>query len=116
MIALHPDHLAAVYDCLRVFPPFKRWKLPPADEVQFSVTRARDRVGSYCALGNGKHRITASSEKVGHTDTLMRLVAHEMIHMHQEIAGTATSAQHGAEFQRLAALVAKYHGFDPKEL
>jgi hypothetical protein len=115
MIALHPDHLEAIYDCLRAFPPFKRWRLPPGEEVHFAVTRAKDHVGSYCAGADG-HVITASSEKVGHTDTLMRLVAHEMIHLYQEISGSANSAQHNAEFQRLAAQVAKYHGFDPKEL
>jgi SprT-like family protein len=115
MIPLHPKHLEALYDCLREFPPFKRWKLPPAEEVHFSVTRAKDRFGSYCKKENG-HHITASSESVGHFYTLSRLVAHEMIHLAQEVAGVSSSSQHNADFKRRAALVAKVHGFDPKEL
>jgi hypothetical protein len=115
MIPLHPSHLEAVYDCLRRFPPFRRWKLPPAEEVHFAVTRAKDTMGSYRLRRNG-HHITASSSKVGHFDTLVRLVAHEMIHLAQEVAGVSSPYQHNSDFKRRAALVAKYHGFDPKEL
>lgn len=115
MIPLHPSHLEADYDCLRRFPPFLHWKLPPAEEVHFSVTKAKDRMGSYCLKENG-HHISASSDKVGHVDTLARLLAHEMIHLAQEVAGAAWRYQHNADFKRRAALVAKYHGLDPKEL
>jgi ribosomal protein S16 len=115
MFELTPHHVEAVYDCLRQFPPFKRWKLPAAEEVHFSVTRAKDRVGSYCPLGEG-HHITASSEKIGHYDTLARLVAHEMVHMKLQIDGFPNWNLHGAAFTRYAASVARYHGFDPKEL
>ena len=115
MLQITPHQLGAVYDCLRAFPPFRRWKLPPAEEVHFSVTRARDRFGSYCPRGAG-HHITASSEKIGHYDTLARLVAHEMIHMKLQIEGHPGWHLHGSVFRRLAASVARYHGFDPKEL
>ena len=78
MIPLHPSHQEAVYDCLRPVPPFARWKLPPVEEVHFTVTQAKDRIGSYCLKENG-HHITALSDKVGHCDTLARLVAHVLL-------------------------------------
>ena len=100
---------------MQKFPPFHRWKLPPSEEIEFAVTKAKDRIGSY--IWNGKvHRITISAEFVGHYDTLVRTMAHEMIHLSQESSGDSNGAQHNADFRRRAALVAKYHGFDPKEL
>jgi len=42
MLPLTPQMCAAVYDCLREFPPFSRWKLPPADEIEFRCTARND--------------------------------------------------------------------------
>ena len=39
-------------------------------------------------------------------------MAHEMVHAKCDAEGVR--AEHGAEFKRRAALVCKYHGFDPK--
>src|ERR1700733_10737032 len=35
-----PHQAAAIYDCMREFPPFRQWKLPPAEEVTFTVNLA----------------------------------------------------------------------------
>jgi hypothetical protein len=49
--------------------------------------------------------------------TLVETMAHEMIHARQQQARTCTpNTEHNAEFQRLAALVARHHGFDPARL
>jgi hypothetical protein len=69
------------------------------------------------AVGYPKeHEITMSTFKIGHFDTLARTMAHEMIHMAQQIAGTRSRSMHNADFMRRIRLVAKHHGWDMKEL
>jgi predicted SprT family Zn-dependent metalloprotease len=114
-LRLSPEILRAAYDFLRATPPFKRWKLPPPEFVEFSVNKAADTHGDYVLSANGTHRIRLSETLIGHTASLMCVMAHEMIHLHQAEAGTLRpKAHHGAEFKRLAARVCKLHGFDPK--
>ena len=119
MLPLTPHMLAAVYDCLREFPPFKGWKLPPGDEVRFDVMRSRQVFGYYIeeTRPSGVVRsIQVSSANVGHWNTLTRIMAHEMIHMHQAVARTYTSnAEHNADFRRAARRVCSAFGWDYKE-
>ena len=52
---------------------------------------------------------------VGHTSTLVEKMAHETIHLAQEIAKTTTSgAEHNPDFEKRWRQVCRYHGFDPK--
>ncbi len=97
MLRLTPEVLETSYEFLRSTSPFRRWKLPHADAVE--VTQI----------------IFISEVTVGHTYTLMRTMAHEMIHLYLAISGQEDSGEHGAEFRRLARLVCNDHGFDPKE-
>lgn len=104
-----------MYDCLRAFPPFDRWKLPLADEVEFVVSSAPGYYGWHDRKG-GVHRIVMSHANIGRFDTLATFMAHEMIHLYQAERGTTPrgNASHNAEFRRLAARVCSIHGFDPK--
>ena len=105
--------MAAAYEYLRTTPPFAAWNLPHADEVEFGVTKHRDRDGDHCVYRRTKeHIIRASINSVKTTDSLMQTVAHELIHARQEIAGTARRGTHNREFHRLAKLVCRYHGWD----
>ncbi|HXQ51150.1 MAG TPA: SprT-like domain-containing protein [Stellaceae bacterium] len=114
-LRLTPEMLATAYEFLRVSAPFRAWKFPDADEVEFHVIRARDRRGHYCQGEGAPHRIAVSAANVGHTETLIRTVAHEMIHLYQrERRSDTTNAEHNAEFLRLARLVCLHHGFDPR--
>ena len=114
MLKLTPHMLAAGYEYLRTTPPFVRWKLPPADEVQFRVSRKTSRFGEYWTEGE-EHVISVSDLSTGHTATLLTTLAHEMVHLHQHVTKTETKgAVHNAQFRRLAARICKYHGFDPK--
>jgi len=113
-IPLHPVQLAAVYDCLRVFPPFNRWRLPVGDEVSFTVASHHAFYGWHNYDG-ASHTIAISQRTVGQLDTLMLFMAHEMIHLHQAERGTwSRRVNHNAEFRRLAARVCRVHGFDLK--
>jgi hypothetical protein len=114
-LPLTPEMVESAYDFLRGTPPFKRWKLPVPDDVVFHVTGARSHMAAYAPDGKKGHQIYVSAKMVGHTDTLLKAVAHEMAHMRQQVMGDRSLA-HNANFFRLTARIAKYHGFDPKEL
>lgn len=110
-LALTPHVLVAAYDFLRATPPFRGWKLPHSDDVEFHVVRGKHFYGEYSTEGD-KHRIGISSATVGTTDTLVRTMAHEMTHLYQQLQGRDPA--HGADFRRHARCVCRHHGFDPK--
>lgn len=106
------DTLRAAYDFLNETPPFNKWNLPDGDDVEFKVIRDAGRFGWY-RFDGARHVIALSSACIGHTDTLMRTMAHEMIHLHEEHAEACTPRQdHSKAFYRWAAIVCKHHGFD----
>ena len=108
---LTPEILRAAYEYLRACPPFNRWKLPQADEVEFHVTRHTDRRGDCEATVDG-HCVRISAALIGRTSSLMETLAHEMIHVRLDRKGVRS--HHGRDFQRCAAQVCRYHGFDLK--
>ena len=113
-LPLTPHVLAAAYEYLRATTPFKSWKLPPADEVEFGVTQHRDRDGDHSSYQRtNEHIIRASTYWVKTTDALMQVMAHEMIHVRQQITKSARHGGHNMEFQRLAKRVCKVHGWHP---
>jgi hypothetical protein len=115
-LPLTPDIIEAAYEFLRVTPPFKGWRLPPGDDVVFHVCGSKW-MGYYCReIATGLHHISLSAKRVGHTNTVFHVMAHEMIHLHQAVAKTETAnTEHNAEFNRLARQVCRLHGWDWKE-
>ncbi len=111
-LPITPDLLEAAYVFLCATPPFKRWGLPPGDEVKFGVTRSRKTQGDH-VLHDSTHYIRVSSAKVGHTASLLALMAHEMVHAACDREGVRS--EHGAAFKKRARAVCRYHGFDPME-
>ena len=115
-LPLDKEMLAAAYEYLRHTPPFSKWNLPDAEDVKFSTSRRPREAGRY--QWDGNHNIIASIHGVGHTSTLMRFMAHEMIHLYLEKMGWESKARseevHNAAFRKFAAQVCKYHGFDLK--
>jgi hypothetical protein len=110
--------IAGAYEFLRLTAPFKSWRLPPAEEVDFVVSRHRFNVGYHRGLRRKvrSHEIGISEVCVGHTNTLLRTVAHEMIHQYQQRSRTETpNTEHNAEFTRLGKIVCRHHGWDEKE-
>lgn len=109
-LPLTPARLAATYEFLRAFPPFSAWRLPPSDGVRFQVLTTRNFIAQ-CTAGDPP-LLQVSRGKVGHAYPLLVAVAHEMVHMRQAQRGH--SMAHNAEFHRLARLVCRRFGFDPK--
>lgn len=116
-LVLTPDRLQSIYDCIRSFPPFSKWKLPEGSEIhQFRVTKHSEQQGHYTRyIGTDKHIIAVSSRNIGHFSSLAQVMAHEMIHLHQGIQKTETpNTVHNAEFRRIAEQVCKRFGWDEK--
>lgn len=114
---LTPVIVEAAYDFLRMTPPFNRWKLPSSDHVEFLIIKEKRVQGSYsrwvAGPQKGVHIIGVSQQLVNHTAVLMKLIAHEMVHLRQADRGTETpGTEHNAEFHRLTKLVCKHHGWD----
>lgn len=89
-----------------------RWRLPKAAKVTFLVSRKASEYGSYTEYVSGyKHEISVSSVKVKSVGMLVETMAHEMIHLRQQIAGTKRDEDghlgHGADFKRFEAQVCK---------
>ncbi len=79
---LTPDACAAVYECLRQLSPFKGWKLPSSDEVEFAVTKDKKHFGTHTHyIGTDEHIIEISEENNGHFNTLATTMAHEIENM-----------------------------------
>ena len=91
-LRLTPAVIAGAYGFLRATPPFRTWKLPPATEVEFVVSRHRMELGYHRGVRRKvrSHEIGISENCVGHTNTLLKTMAHEMIHQYQQRARTET--------------------------
>ncbi len=113
---LTPDVLRGAYDFLRTTQPFHRWKLPPGREVEFRVVAKHDERGWHWRSPSADchHVVGVSKTCIAHSDSLVMVMAHEMVHVRQSARGTETSNTiHNAEFRRLAKIVCRHHGFDP---
>lgn len=111
-LRLTPEILESAYELLRQTQPFKGWKLPPADEVEFHVIRDPN-IFADCEMGAGDVPIIRVSErKNGHLSTLLATVAHEICHVRQFQQGD--SGNHNAMFWKLARRVCAVHGWDIK--
>lgn len=114
--ALHltPDILRAAYALLASCQPFHRWNLPDSEDVKFNVVRSLDLRGWYVNQ-KGTHTIAISSGCCALLDSLLKITAHEMLHLHQKQSGMESPhAQHNAAFNKLAAQICEIHGWDVK--
>ncbi len=112
---LTPQILEAAYELLRATPPFTRWRLPHADDVEFHVTREVGTLGTYDHdKKRGVRRITVSSNNISQLSTLIPIMAHEMVHLVQDLQGRLSEGGHNAHFRKLARMVCVKHGFDQR--
>lgn len=116
-LPLTPETLAGAYDYLCTTPPFNKWNLPDSEDVVFKLSRRKREAGRYQWDGE-RHTIAASIYAIAHTVSLMRFMAHEMVHLHLEATRMESRSGgtdvHNAAFRKFAAHVCKVHGFDPK--
>ncbi len=113
-LAITPDVLRAAYDFLCETPPFNRWNLPSGEDVKFRVANSKQHFGWHTFDGQ-KHEIAVSRALIGHVNTLIETMAHEMIHVHERQSGACKpGVEHSAAFNRWSAQVCLSLGFDPK--
>ena len=107
--------LASIYQMLKTLKPFCGWHLPEVSAIEFKVTNDLDAMGTYffCDITK-KHQITISKAKNGHLSTVIRTLAHEMIHCKRW--NTSKWDKHDDVFRRLATQISNELGFDPLEL
>lgn len=113
-LALNKERLALLYDFLVECQPFCNWKKMPASaDVTFKVTRSKTTAGYYRRT-NGRHEIGISSACCGWINEFVRVMIHEMLHLHQATSGMETPhAEHNMAFQKLAKRLCKDFGLDP---
>jgi hypothetical protein len=117
MLALTEQRLAAVYDCLRKFPPFCRYGLPDSSGINFGFIKKNDRAADYTSYiyDLDSHFIRLNPNWAGHFDTVASYMAHEMIHAHQRTKRLETSGtEHNADFKRKAKVICDRFGWDFK--
>lgn len=107
--------LEAIYLMLLKLKPFDAWKMPPTDEIIFQVTNETDAMGTYVYDDlQEKHVLTISKAKNAHLETVIKTMAHEMIHMKR--GKTKYWDKHDQVFRNHAHKIAIELGFDPLEL
>lgn len=119
-----PEMCRAAYEFFRTTLPYRRWRLPDAEQVVFKITDSGKIMGSvYYPSGKGQKirpRMEISERLNFCTDLLIRTIAHEMCHLRQfqldgwHIVDPDKEYGHGEDFKKLAKLVCRRHGFNPK--
>lgn len=113
---LTPANLAQTYEFLRSHYPFSGWNLPDSGDVKFKTTRNRSVFGDYFYDSNkAEHVIRVSTIKNTHLFTVVKTVAHEMVHLCEETSGNRSVGEHGKSFWTRAEKVCKAFGFDAGE-
>jgi hypothetical protein len=116
-LPLTKEILAATYEFCRSLPPFCRWKLPPAEMVNFVLSNSVKHYGQYWFDGE-RDCIEISTKSIGFVPLLVQVMQHEIIHMKQRMVGQAPKKggphYHNAAFRKDADRVCKLHGWDPK--
>ena len=112
-----PEILREAYRFFLYTPPFSRYKLPPADGVEFRSVCKSDRRGQFRSWGrepNIHYEIGVTDRFCEHLNIMLEIVAHEMVHLIIDIHYPKERGEHGVNFQRVAQKTAKYFGYDPK--
>lgn len=106
-----PRMLEASYELLLATPPFLGWHLPEADDVEFHVTRHKDRCGDHVFDGK-RHIIRISAALHGRLIPILQTMAHEMCHVRTSLTAPWERGEHGEHFRRAARSACREHGWD----
>ena len=111
---LSSRQVRAAYELLRTLPPYCRWGLPKPEQIRFAVSNRKGEYGRYEYDGCA-HSIEISRRNVKNLHALTITMAHEVLHLRQQLAGTSSDRyQHNRDFMRLAKHVCRVLGFDSK--
>lgn len=121
---LTPAIIELAYELLRGTLPYRRWKLPEVDDVIFHATKIRGCYGDSQHTHDGPGRGTVRRDftirinvEDGNTlSGLLAILAHEMIHLADDVAWHRNDVAHGRAFKTREKLVRRYHDFSYHEL
>lgn len=114
MIELDAEQLCAAYRFLRTLPPLSNWHLPHESYIEFQVVRDPKLHGWHKQKDNATHVIAISESSCGHAQSILFYTAHEMVHLAQEVNGTANRSMHNKDFKLRAKIVCDTIGLDYK--
>ena len=103
--------MRAIYEMLIQMPPLSRWNLPPSNKVEFHATNDPTCYGEF----EPPNIIRLSRKKVGHLDTAVKTMAHEILHYRLHLMNHSDWDKHTGKFLELGEKIALTMGFDPKE-
>lgn len=119
-MGIHISHelIEISYERLRTTPPFNKWKLPHADDVEFHAVHIQGNASAEHSVIHRfstkaeHHLIRISPKRHSSLHMLDMTLAHEMCHMREYALGSRRMGCHGKMFSRLADIVCRHHGFD----
>ena len=113
-----PKILESIYLTLAKCDPFLKWDLPPSELCRFYIVDDHSVMATYeyDESLSRPHIFAISKARCGHYDTVVRSMAHEMIHASRWNTSTAAWQKHDKTFKHRALLVSQSLGFDPLEL
>jgi len=111
-----PKILECIYLTLAKCEPFTKWDLPPSEMCRFEIVDDHQVMATYefDESLSRPHIFCISKARCGWYDTIVRSMAHEMIHCSRHKSGKWTL--HDATFKRRKMTVGQSLGFDPLEL
>lgn len=114
-IEITPEMVEACYEWLRLTPPFRAWKLPSGDGVEFRVTGHRDRSAHFRASlhPDVAPEIATSVNGLHDYSQFVQAVAHELVHFYLDRRGMDDN--HGPNFLKAARRVCKHFGWEEKD-
>jgi len=112
-----PENLRCLYIFLQSVEPFNKWRsMPKVDECVFEVAFFDPLdmdLGSYIYCDD-KHHICVNAKRHSHLDTIVRTLAHEIVH---SLRGkTKKYMLHDDWFRERSAAIGIAMGYDPLEL
>jgi hypothetical protein len=115
MLHITPEIVENAYELLKLTPPFRGWKLPPADDVVFSAVPIKGARGGCQGehwFDGKSHHIRINPKRHSALSSMLATLAHEMIHMREAQLALRNDVFHGRMFQEMADRVCKAHTFD----
>ena len=112
MVPITPETARATYLYLLSFPPFCKWKMPAAKALTFRVVAF---TGEYASFDPDKMELQVSSANIAKQQTLLKKIAHEMLHVHEHAINRWSKKHDTAFFFRCRDQVCKHFDFDPAD-
>lgn len=103
--------MRSIYEMLIQMQPISRWRLPPSKEVEFAAVNDPLCYGEF----EPPNVIRLSRKKIGHLDTAIKTMAHEIVHLKRYQAGDKAWDKHDERFDKMGLQISLLMGFDPKE-